>query len=699
MRSNIFNYSLLAIGVAAVLGMSATANAAPGVAASTNGITNKIDITNQASAIYNVSGQEQPKVVSNIVKITISEQVAFSLSADNEDGSKGDEQNVNEEVAPKGFATFTHTLKNEGNSQDTYTIALETSETRYDTANSTVSYIVYRADNSILRQSAGDLPYSAVNGITSTLEKGEYVKITINAKTIDNRGGDSQALTISATSKALAAKSADVTKLTNTNTSFTRLPTFSIVKTITNGLDLNDLNDTATYKVVVTNETTDFDTAATNVAIADILPNGLVLAETIGTGNLSGSSTAIASAIFTTGSEGGDGFNVTGINIPVGQNITFTFKVRQGTNKGLLIPTEAINHVTVTDDLDDNTGTDNTVVDSTDGGKESNVGAFYPATNPEVNYTDGVVRTLKKGDDSTGPLSSGGTILRGLTLTGPTVREIAPTSGTLGQVTHSAIITNTGKDAEGNIAGELTFTITDNDGTAIDAINIVPGSVTITYDGTTSAAITPNAENVYDIFSALQGVGGIAAGQTATINYKVFSDDAPMFTSEAKTTPTSEDTIVTLIPGLEGAPKPKPEIPLTVTDTTTVRGLLLTKTQAIDKTCSGSATTFVSTPLTDALPGECIIYRVEAKNTSSTAPLGFVIGNIVISDKLDNFNKQATYVAASAKTTASAGGSYTADINGTGTDTAITSTIAELAPQATATMQFSVKIKTDTITP
>lgn len=699
MRAKTFNHSLLAIGVAAVLGMSTTVNAAPGDPASTNGITNNIDITNQASAIYNVSGQEQPKVVSNTVRITISEQVAFSLSSDNDDGTIGDDKNVNVEVAPKGFATFTHTLTNKGNSQDIYTISLDTSNTRYDTANSTVSYIVYRADNTILRQSTGDLPYSAVNGITSTLEKDEYVKFTINAKTKDNRGGDSQELTISATSKALSDKSADVTKLTNTNNSFTRLPTFSIVKTITNGLDLNNFNDTATYKVVVTNQTTGFSTAATNVAIADILPNGLVLAEAITSTNLSGSSVATSSATIETGSEGGDGFNVTGINIPVGQNIIFTFKVKQGTNKGPLVPTEAINHVTVTDDLDDNTGTDNTVVDSTDTAKESNIGLFYPLANPETNYTDGVERTLATGDDSTGPLSKGGTILRGLTLTGPTVREIAPTSGTAGQVTHSAIIKNTGKDAEGNEVGELTFTIKDDDATAIDEINIVPGSVTITYNGTTSPAITPNTANVYDIFDAL-GASGIAAGATATINYKVSSVKASLFTPDNSTDPTFKNTIVTLIPGLEGAPKPTLEIPLTVKDTTTVRGLVLLKTQAIDKTCSGSATTFVSTPLKDALPGECIIYRVEAKNTSSSDPssltgVGFVIKDIVILDNLDNFNKQATYVPDSATTTASAGGTYTATNN----STAITTTIAELAAQGTATMQFSVKIKTDGITP
>jgi hypothetical protein len=251
-------------------------------------------------------------------------------------------------------------------------------------------------------------------------------------------------------------------------------------------------------------------------------------------------------------------------------------------------------------------------------------------------------------------------------------------------VTHQTVITNTGKDIEGDTAGELTFTITDNDGNAPDAINVVPDSVTITYDpndgtGPTTQPITA-VNGVYDVFTALPA--GIAPNGTATINYKVSSLDAPLFTPSNSTTPTFENTNVTLIPKLEGAPAS-----ITVTDKTTVRGLTLLKTQAIDADCTGTSVgQFVSTEIKDVLPGQCIVYKVQAQNTSTVA-LGFDIADVVILDKLSNFSANADYVSGSATTTFTGG---TATNNGT----AITTTIATLAPQATETMQFKVKIKT-----
>ena len=381
------------------------------------------------------------------------------------------------------------------------------------------------------------------------------------------------------------------------------------------------------------------------------------------------------------------GFNITGINIPVGQKVTITFEVKKGT--AALNPETAINHVTVTDDLDDNDQTDNTLVDSTDVNKEKNVTAFY--TTAQINNLNGQT-PANPGDDSTLPLSSA-TIQRALTLTGPTFREIAPTSGTQGQVTHATVITNTGKDIEGSKAGELTFTITDNDGTPPDQINIVPNSVTVTYypngNDTTTATVTNKTikavNGVYDLSTALPS--GIARNGTVTIKYNVSSVKAKIFTPENSTTPTFEDTIVTLTPGNEGAPQP-----VSVTDKTTVRGLTLLKTQAINADCVGIPADgeFVSTEIKEVSPGQCIVYKVQAKNTSSadaTSPtgVGFDITNVVISDAFSNFSNQADYVANSVTATNGTAAATTADV---------TTTVTTLAPQATATMQFKVKIKT-----
>ena len=674
MKSSTFNYSLLAIGIAAVLGMSTNANAVETPKTSTS-----VEITNQATASYSVSNQAQPVVASNIVKITVTEQTSFSLVPAS--------SNVAKEVAPNGFVEFTHTLKNTGNRTDNYAITTPKAPEGYDTANSTVSYKIYN-ENGVedTARTVNDAPYGASSGRVFPLEKGHYIVFVINAKTTGNKGGETQTLEIDAVSTILGADK----KLVNTDTSFTRLPTFNIVKTLTNGLDLNNLaKDTATYQVVVTNDgRTSFNTDATDVAIADLLPDGLVMAKALTLDNIKTTGQATKGTIDpnNAGNIDSSGFNITGINIPVGQKVTITFEVKKGT--AALNPETAINHVTVTDDLDNNPDTDNTLVDSTDTGKEENVKKFY--TTVQINNLNGET-PANPGDDSTLPLSAA-TIKRALTLTSPTLREIAPTSGTAGQVTHETVITNTGKDIEGSEAGELTFTINDNDGNTPDAINIEPESVTITYypngDDTTTATVVDKkieaVSGIYDIKSALPG--GIAPNGTVTIKYNVSSVNAPLFKSSDPTTPTFEDTIVTLTPGKEGAPKP-----LTVMDKTTVRGLVLVKKQAIALDCVATSTGTVGSLVTtdidkDVVPGQCIIYQIEAQNTSSALPLGFDIKDIVISDKFDNFETKADYVPGSLKVS-----------NGTKTEAqpALTNTIPSLAPQATQTMQFKVKIKTD----
>lgn len=490
---------------------------------------------------------------------------------------------------------------------------------------------------------------------------------------------------------SLPGSTATTKTLTNLDTSFTRLPTFGIVKTITNGLDLNDLTDTAAYKVVVTNDGTNFSADAKNITIEDVLPNGLVMANALTDSNITVGTGATKGTI-APGSAGTQGFSITGVDLPVGQSITITFQVkRSGT---IVIDTSnapnLINHVTVSDDLDEDAATTgDIVVDSTKSGNPENVSTFYPAANPEVNYVNGEP-IVNAGDDSTVPLL---TIKRELTLTGVTTKEIAPVTGltaadTAGQVTHSTVITNTGKDVEGSKTGELTFTITDNDGTTPDKVNVVPGTVKVTYipGGTGTSVIDAPITavgGIYDISTVLPA--GIKAGGIVTITYNVSANNAPLFdpvTSTADTDATFEETIVTLIPGAEGAPTP-----ITVTDKTTVRGLVLVKKQAIAADCAPTSTgitgTFVTTDITTALPGQCIIYQIQARNTSTTAA-GFPITNITILDEFSRFSTNATYVIGSL-----------ADMDGTeieGTDR-VTTTLATLAAQGTATMQFKVQIK------
>ena len=66
MKSNNFNYSLLAVGVAAVMGISTGATAA------VSGTSTKSPtIVNVAEATYSVNNVEQPKVKSNAVTVNI----------------------------------------------------------------------------------------------------------------------------------------------------------------------------------------------------------------------------------------------------------------------------------------------------------------------------------------------------------------------------------------------------------------------------------------------------------------------------------------------------------------------------------------------------------------------------------------------------------------------------------------------------
>src|SRR5699024_2307260 len=152
---------------------------------------------------------------------------------------------------PNGFVEFKHTLTNTGNLTDTYDITVGITDGKYDQSASTISFVVFEEDG-ITEVRRGEVKYTECTSIPSVLEKGQSVKFTIKAKTSGNKGNETLALQLTATSRYLAGVAGATKTLTNVDTSFTRLPSFGIVKTITNGLDLNDLTDTAIYKVVVT---------------------------------------------------------------------------------------------------------------------------------------------------------------------------------------------------------------------------------------------------------------------------------------------------------------------------------------------------------------------------------------------------------------------------------------------------------------
>ena len=103
MKSNTFNVSLLAIGVAAVMGISTGANAATPTGGANEG---SFAVLNKAEATYTVGNNStQQRAFSNEVKITVNETSSFSLVNDN--------ANIPINPQANSTATFTHTLKNE----------------------------------------------------------------------------------------------------------------------------------------------------------------------------------------------------------------------------------------------------------------------------------------------------------------------------------------------------------------------------------------------------------------------------------------------------------------------------------------------------------------------------------------------------------------------------------------------------------
>lgn len=666
MKSNTFNYSLLAVGVAAVMGLSTGANAAPSstptATESGNAGTNSKTIRNVATASYSVGEVAQKPVISNSVTVNINEVISFSLTANNMDGTQNDEKNVNSTVVPEGFVTFKHTLTNTGNLDDTYTFTLtDLSGGKYNLAGSNANVII---KNSSGTQTAS-YPITGITTGSLPLPAGYSAEITINAKTTGNQGGSTQNLQLSAESTKIAAITSPANgaknTLTNTDESSTVLPVFSIAKTITSGtFNVNDPTAEVSYEVVVRNVAGGYSTDATNVTIEDFLPDGLIMSAPLAATNITLDGNA---TIGTTINNTSNGFSFVATNLPQDGKVTIKFKAKKDT--AVPLAQNALNHVTVTDDLDDNATTTNSLVDSTDSSKEKNIN-FYPA-NGDTNITDGTsVADGKNGTDSTQPLNS---TQRSLTLTNPQTIQIPTTTNSTTQANHSVIITNTGRDPETN----LSFTIAKSN----TAENVSVSNVQVNGTGT---ALTATSAGVYTI------PGTLAAGTSLNITYVVTSNNAKVG-QEEKTT-------VTLVPS--ATPGNSPTV-APVNDTTQVRGIELAKTQALDANCDGNPEGSFSTALT-ANAGQCVIYNIKATNTfDSTVTGSYSIASLIISDDLiaNGVTTSADYLAGSANNKNISGSATTGSVTAptTANNQVASNTVGTLAAGNTANLQFAIKIK------
>lgn len=704
MKTTPFNYTLLAVGVVAAMGISSGAIAGTTSGATSNGAA---PINNVATASYSVAGVGQPGVTSNIVTVNVSETAKFTLFAISGD-SATDDKNENIATTQGATATFNHILINEGNVTDTYNInTTANNDAAIDTATPNVTGYTLPANVSVayvIRQKGGAALTTDQANALQALGQAQTGNLTggSNATTrniqllpgleaalsytyitpITRLGGDIAVGTLTATSAFIAGATTTpkVPTLVNENQTIVRLPTYSIVKTAANNVDLSPANTSPqiAYTIVVTNTTTDYSAEATEFVIRDVLPAGLTLANGATSVTTENGGTVTTS---TANSRTTIDVAVASLAIGASRTITFTVNVDKATYTGT--STSATNNVEVYDKFVGPVGVlpANPTAASYD---------ILDSTNNTLDATRVPAAADQPGGAGVDTAATTTFTRRAVVLSGATIREIAPASGVAGQVTQSTVITNSGVLSEGTDTNPLSFTIADAG--LNGAVRPVVGPVSVTYTppgGTpvnTTLQPTVTGGNIYVINSTTLP-SGIAPNGTLAIKYNVSSGNVtiPETVADAATIGSTENTIVTLTPAGTGAPAAT-----TVTDTTNVRGLTLVKSQSLDTTCAALATdaTYTINSI-DATPDQCIIYRINATNTSSTAS-GFNITGLTISDLLSNFSAGADLVkgspATSATTSSTAGTASTSDIAVLGSD-------FTLIPQGVGTLTFKIKIK------
>lgn len=701
MKPNTFKYSLLAVGVAAVMGVAGTANAAETSVGSTP------TITNVATATYSIGNVAQTPVASNPVKIIIAQSAAFNLTADNADGDKTDDYNKSLVVTPQGRVSFNHTLTNTGNIADTYTMSLAQggnipgitpqNASDYDLDLTNVTYIIYDKDG--VKISTTTVTGTEFQNKIISLPAGGKADITISAKTRDNVGGELQNLTLKASSTFITTAEPAKAELVNINNSTTKVPVFKITSRTGGTLDLNDTSDIVTYTVTVLNDgNAAYASDAQGITVIDKLPAGLRLASSPNLSVSNGASIAVGTDGYGQGSAN-DSILVTNLNLKVGETATITFDVQRDTDELSAVVKGALNHAIVKLNLGTDSGE---IYDTTDPNDTAqNTGIYYPGADDSEIITGANNSAI--GGDSTSPLIAN---QRAFDISGATSKEIPTTTSATTLVTHSAVITNTGKEIEGDAPGEIKFTIKPDPN---NKVTVVTGSVELVYDPDNNPA-TPNftytilrdGNGDNDLTNAIPKDGapawtGMSPGSTVTINYKTESNGAVLGTTE--------NISVTLVGGGTNAPAVSNPI---VVNTTVVKGLILNKQQALNENCLANATLNFGDGPINAQPGHCVVYKISAFNNFSTADARFTFDNTLISDVISQFSNVATVLTSA--TTPSfdiklddvtgpsiqpATNKYTANLDAT----RVGGTVTKIAPQQYAAMMFSVRINPQGSTP
>lgn len=672
MKSNTFNYTLLAVGVAAVMGVAGTANGAEPTTATTD---KTVPINNFASAIYtvaNTSGEQQTSI-SNTVTVNVKETGAFTLLATSPEPVTDNNDDTNKDLTINPQAnqtvTFIHTLENNGNVTDTYTIDLNQLDTdNFNYSGFTINYITNLNATS----------KSISSGQTITLAKDEIATITIVATSNAQRKvGDNGALTVTASSAYLKARNGAAATNTyqavNTDNAITKTPIFAITKSARTSLTGNDkFFDTANssafinYSITIKNEG---NADAKGFNIVDTLPTGLVGLTTF-TPQIGGVNIPAGNFAF---SNDNKTLTITGQNLNQGDTITVTFRAKKDATATIATGTSLTNYAIVQDDtLNDNNANNPDLTDRSDTVSGGGVG--------ENNYEDPNLAADKDGkDNNTDASVTTRNQTRNITVTGDATKEI-PLISTKNVYTYT--ITNSGTDiTEANAADEVYFTVTPT--TDITQIGIVRVFIDANNNGTFDVGETELAADGgnYDLFDVV-GAAGLTAGQTAKVSVELSSNGVSSNATGGTNNINDQEVMTITVTAQTAVEETAAPTAGTVVSTTTLKGINLIKGQAVAScTSPGTLTYDTSTTALTGQPGQCIYYQITAENTFTEA--NKTINKVAITDIFET-----SKVSYNANLTANIGGT-TVSTNPSYSSPTLTATFDSLAPGQTGTIRFS----------
>lgn len=210
-----------------------------------------------------------------------------------------------------------------------------------------------------------------------------------------------------------------------------------------------------------------------------------------------------------------------------------------------------------------------------------------------------------------------------------TIRSISVTNNQSGQifpggtVVYPMTVTNNGNVTEGTVA-----TAGSPDGSSNSKV-VLGLADSLAAQGWSSVLYhDANGNNLIDagepVLPDLAAIGGLTAGQSASLLLKVFAPAGAGIGDIDTTTLTATTTGV-----ITGGAAPSPSS-ATATSSVISGQVTLTKLQALDPTCAGAtvATSYASTTITTgAVPGACILYQITAQNVGTAN-----VTELVVSD-------------------------------------------------------------------